>query len=242
MTPGLLAAPHRRLGLRIVAGIVSYLAMLATACFGQANQFWPEVDTYVRLAPQTRLFISEQSTREESNAAEMNLGFHLDVFLKPLRDQRGLRSRSQDESKSRYLLLRIGYHYIAPFSPADKPENRIILEATPRYPLRLGITLADRNRTDLRFTSDGFSWRYRNRAALERTFRWKGYAFDPYVRGEVWYDSAYAKWSRTLIQVGAEFPIRNKISFESYYEHQNNTSKPPNQQLNGMGLILNLHL
>ena len=235
-------APPRRACRRLAACIVLQWVLLAAPGFGQANQLWPEVDTYVRLTPQTRLFISQQSTREESNATQVDVGFHLDLFLKPLRGQQWFRSHPRDESKSRYLLLRVGYHYIAPLGTSDKPENRIMLEATPRYPLRLGFVLADRNRSDLRFTPDGFSWRYRNRAALEKTVHAHDYVFDTYARAEVWYDNSCGRWSRTLVQLGAEFPIREKVSFESYYERQNNTSTRPNQQLNGVGLILNLHL
>jgi hypothetical protein len=103
-----------------------------------------------------------------------------------------------------------------------------------------GITLADRNRVDLRFMQGGFSWRYRNRVAVERTFHIRKYTFDPYLRGEVWYDNLYSKCSRTLLQVGADFPITQRVSLEGYYEHQNNTSTSPNQQLNGVGIVLNL--
>ena len=234
------AAANQRRRRRFVASLVLYLTVLATSAWGQTQQFWPEVDTYVHLNPQARLFFSAQNTREESATSEMDLGAHIDLFLRPLNDKRLLASRPHDEVKSRYLQFRVGYHYIFYPDGSDKPENRIIIEATPRYPVRFGIVLANRNRTDLRFLPGGFAWRYRNRLAVERTFHVHSYRFDPYLRGEVWYDSQYNKWSRTLFQVGAEFPIRKPVSLEGYYEHQNNTSKPPNQQFNGVGLILNL--
>jgi hypothetical protein len=37
------------------------------------------------------------------------------------------------------------------------------------------------------------------------------------------------------------FPIGKHLEFKPYYEHQNNTGKSPNRQLNQLGLILNLY-
>ena len=235
------AANQPRCG-RLVASIALYLAVFATLALAQTQQFWPEVDTYVHLNGQSRLFFSAQSTREESASSEMDLGAHIDFFLKPLRDKHLLASRPSDEAKSRYVQFRIGYHYLFPTEGSGEPENRVILEVTPRYPLLFGVVLANRNRTDLRFLQGGFAWRYRNRLAIEKTFRVHSYSFDPYLRAEVWYDSLYSKWSRTLLQIGSEFPIHKRVGIEGYYERQNNTSTSPNQQVDGIGLILKLHL
>jgi len=217
------------------------LAMFATLAYGQVDEFWPEVDTYVHLNDNARLFFSVQNTREDSAATSTDVGAHLDVFLKPLGGLRLLSSRSSDESKSRLVLFRIGYHHLFARGGSGSPEDRVVVEVVPRYPLRFGVVIADRSRTDLRFTQDGFAWRYRNRISVERAFHIRKYSFDPYLRGEVWYDSLYHKWSRTVLQAGSEFPIARHVSLEGYYEHQNNTSSSPNQQLNGLGAILNLH-
>jgi hypothetical protein len=229
-----------RLCQRVVMMSVVYLALFATALHGQVQQFWPEVDTFVHLNDNSRLMFSVQSTRQESVSSEMDIGAHVDLFVKPLRKARLLTSHSPDVAKSRFVQFRIGYHYLFPYDNAGNSENRIIMEATPRYPMPFGITLADRNRVDLRFAQGGFSWRYRNRVAVERTFHIGKYSFDPYLRGEAWYDSFYSKWSRTLFQFGSDFPITPRVSLEGYYEHQNNTSTSPNQQLNGVGMVLNL--
>jgi hypothetical protein len=42
-------------------------------------------------------------------------------------------------------------------------------------------------------------------------------------------------------RTGYLFPIRKRIEFNTYYEHQNNTGKRPYQQLNQFRLVLNLH-
>ena len=227
----------RRVGVIVVA----YLAVFAMPLCAQTEQLWPEVDTYVHLNDNTRLFFSLQNTREDSAATGTDLGAHLDIFLKPLRKARLLASRSSDESKSRLVLFRIGYHHLFSRGDSGSPENRIIVEAAPRYPLGAGIVVVDRNRADLRFTMDGFTWRYRNRLSVERNFRVRSFSFAPYLRGEVWYDELYSKWSRTLLQVGSEFPINRRVSLECYYEHQNDTSTSPNRPLHGLGYVLQLH-
>jgi Protein of unknown function (DUF2490) len=101
--------------------------------------------------------------------------------------------------------------------------------------------LSDRNRADLDWQNLSFSWRYRNRVEIERTFRIGSYRPAPNVGVEFFYDSRYDKWSDTAIYAGCLFPIGKHLGFEPYYQHQNNTGKSPNSQLNQLGLILNLY-
>jgi hypothetical protein len=44
----------------------------------------------------------------------------------------------------------------------------------------------------------------------------------------------------SAIFVDAIFPFGKHVGVNPYYEHQNNTGKSPNQQLNQLGLMLNL--
>jgi hypothetical protein len=41
--------------------------------------------------------------------------------------------------------------------------------------------------------------------------------------------------------LGAAFPTRQHTEVEIYYEHQNDTGKPPNRQVNALGVALNLY-
>ncbi len=215
------------------------LVVLPPSLLGQTTQAWPEIDAYVKVNPKTRLFITAQLTREEKKSSESDLGVHLDLFRKPIRPSL-LVTRSLDRSKIHVFFFRVGYHFIRPLESGDI-EHRIVTQGTAKHPIRFGITLADRNQTDLRFTKDGFSWRYRNRLSLERTFKIWRISLDSYVRAELWYDRRYRKWSRTVLDVGAEFPINQRMSVESYFELQNNYSAPPNSQLNGVGLVYILY-
>lgn len=99
----------------------------------------------------------------------------------------------------------------------------------------------DRNRADLDWKSGGLTWRYRNRLQAEGPVAVRSYHLTPYVSAEVFYQSKYGKWSDTAIYVGCLFPIGKHSQFDTYYEHQNNTGKSPNHQLNQFGLTLGLY-
>jgi hypothetical protein len=43
------------------------------------------------------------------------------------------------------------------------------------------------------------------------------------------------------VYAGCKFPIRKRFQIDPYYEHENNTGKKPNQQVNALGLILNVY-
>lgn len=220
-------------------GLAVLLVLFSPPAQAQTYQTWPEIDTYVNLNQTLRLYFIATRTKENRKGTDAEIGPNLDFFFKPLfKANKGVIFQP-DPSKSRPLLLRLGYRYLP--STTGPTEHRGVLEATGRYPLKSGFLFSDRNRADLRFINGEFSWRYRNRLTVERTVSILSYHFSPYVRGEVYWDSNYGKWSRTSETVGAAFPIRKHAEIEPYYEHQNDTSKSPNRQINAMGLALNLY-
>jgi hypothetical protein len=115
------------------------------------------------------------------------------------------------------------------------------MEATPRYPLVGGALITDRNRADLRFIEGKFSWRYRNRLTVERTLTSGRIHFTPYARAEAYYDSNYNKFSRVALDAGTIFPVGEHMELEGYYEHQNDTGKSPNRQVNALGAVLTFY-
>ena len=80
-----------------------------------------------------------------------------------------------------------------------------------------------------------------NKLTVEKGVAIKSYNFRPYVSVESFYESQYQKWSTTALYAGSLFPIGKNVQIDAYYEHQNNTGKKPNQQLNQAGLTLNLY-
>ena len=222
----------------VALGLVVALSWLPAQAQTQTYQTWPEIDTYVNLNQNFRLFFIAAQTIE-NHQKDAEIGPNLDFFFKPLfKTNKGVIFQP-DRSKARPFLLRVGYHYLP--STNGYTEQRGVLEATGRYALKSGFLFSVRNRVDLRFITGEFSWRYRNRPSLEKTVSIRSYHFTPYVRGEGYFDGNYGKWSRTAEDLGAAFPIRKHTEIEPYYEHQNDTSKSPNHQVNAFGLSLNLY-
>jgi len=222
-----------------LAGMISLLVLISPPAEAQSYQTWPEISTYVKLNSDVRLYFIATTTRENSKGTSAEIGPNIDFYLKPLLRLEQITIFQLDKSKSRPLLLRLGYRYLP--STDGPAEHRGVLEATGRLPLMTGFLVSDRNRADLRFIDGEFSWRYRNRLTVERTVSILSYHFSPFVRGEVYFDSNYEKWSRTSGTLGAAFPIRQHTEIEIYYEHQNDTSKSPNRQVNALGIALNLY-
>jgi hypothetical protein len=117
----------------------------------------------------------------------------------------------------------------------------MIVAATSNFPLSAGFYVSDRNRADLDWKSGVFTWRYRNKLTVERTFAIRSYHLIPYVAAEPYYESQYSKWSTTSLYAGCLFPVGKHVEFNAYYEHDNNTGKHPNQQVNSAGLALYLY-
>jgi Protein of unknown function (DUF2490) len=206
----------------------------------QTKQFWPELDTYVKINSSMRLFFDASVTREDREGSSAEVGANVDFYLKPPMKWKRFAGFQLDESKSRPLLLRAGYRYLPSLNAPN--EQRIVLEATARFPTKVGILFSDRNRVDLRFIQDSdFSWRYRNRLTVERNFMIHSLRMSPYARVEFYYDSRYSRWSNTATSVGCIFPVGKHVELEPYYEHQNDTGKSPNEQVDAIGFIFSLY-
>ena len=205
----------------------------------QTFQFLPEVDTYFKVNSNVTVYFQAKQTREGGDPTQAELGPSIEFYLKPLIKLKHVTAFDLDDTKKRLLVLDVGYRYLP--SPSSPPENRLRLDLTSHFPLRGGILISDRNRADLDWQSGKFTWRYRNRLTVERWLAIKSYHAGPYVSVEPFYESQYQKWSTTALYAGCLFPIGKHVQFDPYYEHQNNTGKKPNQQLNQFGLILNLY-
>jgi hypothetical protein len=219
--------------------LLAVLALAATARSQTTFQTWPEIDAFYKLSPGVRLSLFASKTREDRQDTDAEIGPNIDFYVKPLRKAKKFVFFQLDDSKSRLMMVRSGYRYMP--STSGSTEHRGILEATARYPLAWGVLVSDRNRVDIRSLEEGFSWRYRNRLTAERDLAIKSYHFAPYLRAEAYFDSRYRKFSRTSETIGVPFPVHRLIEIEPYYEHQNDTSKPPNRQINSFGFVVNLY-
>lgn len=122
-------------------------------------------------------------------------------------------------------MFRAGYHYLSGVGQAS--ENRRILQGTARVAVKWSMELADRNRIDLRWVQgQAFSWRYRNRLTLERSFRVKRARITPYVDGEIIWSSTTNSWNQNLLDLGVTLPFRKWPEFTPYYVGNNQTGSP----------------
>jgi hypothetical protein len=219
------------------------LGFLSVACgvaSAQDTQFLPEVDVYLSLDKSVRVRVQASDTREGGDPSQLTIGPDLELYVKPLVRLKEVTAFDLDDAKSRPLLVSSGYRYLA--TPGSPSTNRLILTATSHFPApKVGLLFTDRNRSDLDWSDGKFKWRYRNKLEIEKPLTVHSYHPAPYFSVEVYYESQYQKWSTTEIEAGCLFPIRKHFELNPYYEHQNNTGKKPNSQLNGVGLTLNMY-
>jgi hypothetical protein len=224
---------RRLLNWALLAGFLSLAAQ------AQESQFLPEVDAHLTLNSTFRAYLQAKDDREGGDPTQLAIGPSLQIYVKPLLKLKKVTSFDLDDSKSRFLVLETGYRAVT--APGAPLENRMIVAATGNFPLQAGFFLSDRNRFDLDWKNGIFNWRYRNKLTVERTFAIHSYHFIPYVAVEPFYETQYHKWSTTSFYAGSLFPVGKHVEFNVYYEHDNNTGKHPNQQVNSAGLALYLY-
>jgi len=216
-----------------------FVLALDLAAAAQTSQFLPEVDAYYTLTPAVRVWLQAKETDEAGAPVTAEFGPSLDFFLKSLPLLSDITAHDNDDSKSRPFVLSIGYRYL-PY-PDSPPTNRMEPVLTLNAPLhKVRVLVSDRNRFDLDWQNGGFTWRYRNRLQLERTWQIRSYHLSPYASAEFYYESQYGKWADTAIYVGCLFPIGKHFELNPYYEHQNETGKSPNTLYDQFGLMLNM--
>jgi hypothetical protein len=205
----------------------------------QNGQFLPEVDAYYKLHDSVRVWFQAKETFEAGAPVTAEFGPSLDFYVRPIDKLLDITTYDNDDSKSRPAIFTIGYRYL-PY-PDSTPTNRLEPVLTLNAPTgRMKVLISDRNRFDLDWNNGVFTWRYRNRLQLQRTWRIRTYHISPYAMAEFFYESQYSKWAETALYAGCDFPIGHHFSLSPYYEHQNQTGKSPNQQYNQFGLILNI--
>jgi hypothetical protein len=206
---------------------------------GQDVQFLPELDAHLKVTPTFRTYVQGKGEREADEQLQFSVGPSVQFYSRPLLKLRDVTLFDLDDMKKRPFVLETGYRYLT--APGEPTTNRMETIATAHYPMRAGFLLVDRNRADLDWKGGAFQWRYRNKVTIQRTFTIGSYHPIPYVAVEPYYVSKYGKWSTTALYAGFLFPLGRHVQFNTYYEHQNNTGKSPNKQVNQVGLALNLY-
>jgi hypothetical protein len=218
-----------------------FMALSGSAAHAQSKQVWPETSTYVKVNDKVRFYFLMTTVKEEKDSTEAEVGPNVDFFIPALKNVKKWSIFPVDESRNQFLTLRMGYRYIFPFTEEGSTEHRGVLELTARHPLVRGAVISDRNRLDIRSIEGTESWRYRNRLTIEREFSIGRFRFNPYARGEIYYDSRYDKISRWALIGGATIPVTRHFEFESYFEHQLDSGGNSNRTVNAVGLVANLY-
>jgi len=214
--------------------IATLLIVAGTFARAQTPEFQPEVDVYLKVNSLTRVYFQAQGDRDEGVPIQSTLGPSVQLYFKPLVKLKKVSEFDLDDSKQRPLVVEAGYRYIT--APNEPTDNRFMPIATSNFPIKGSVLITDRNRADLDWKGGTFKWRYRNKLMLTRTFATGSYHLIPHISAEPYYTSQYAKWSTTELEAGCLFPVGKHVQFDAYYEHENNTGKKPNQQVNYIGL------
>lgn len=226
-------------GARPVEWILFLACIACVAARAQDTQFLPEIDGHLTLNSSFRVYVQAKDDRDGGDPEQFTFGPSLQFYRKPLVRLKDVAVFDLDDVKSRPLVLESGYRIIT--APDTAPENRAIEAVIFHFPLGPRLLLIDKNRADLDWQSGRFTWRYRNKLTMQRTFSIRGFHFIPYIAAEPFYESQYSKWSTTDLYAGSLFPVGKHVQFDCYYEHENNTGKHPNRQEEFVGLALHLY-
>jgi hypothetical protein len=110
-----------------------------------------------------------------------------------------------------------------------------------RTPIKGGILVSHRLRTDLRWLGDDheFSSRLRYRLQVEKEFTAGRWSIVPYANGEAYYDSRYSIVNRSRWIGGASVARWQRFAVETNWTYQHDTRSSVTN-LNALNLILHL--
>lgn len=232
-----------------MGGVAFFVATLLTSAQAQApapleapatpTVFWSQVDTYVGLTHSIDfMMLASGSPGKDESHPEFVLGPNLDIALLNFIPHLKL----TNPERSKYLTFRVGYRYVKNLYGKETAQKNGVLELTPRLPLPLGFEIGDRNRIDLQGLPKQFSWRYRNRLTLARSFQVRKFAFTPYGSVEEFYNCELGEWAQYNWRVGVISRITPKVEVETWFRRTNTIVAPiATVDVVGVKLVLFFH-
>jgi hypothetical protein len=206
------------------------LAIVAGNARAQTTEeFWPELDTWIKLNDATRLLLTTDGTRDRDTGNRVNS--EVAAYI--------------DYRFSDRISFRAGYDYsdTPPTVPGQghSVERRWVLDASYNWKLDEATKLTNRVRTDLRDMDGSFSYRVRDRLKLEHETHIGRRPVTPYGDFEAYYDSRYDTVGRYRLELGATTPLSKDIAIDLYVGRQRDV-QPSDKYANGIGLTLTLYL
>ena len=206
--------------------VVIWVAAAGTALAdAPAKEFWPEIDTWLRLSPAWRLSLFVPITENlDTHYREGNLILQADFGWAASKRTRRLVDDQRAQAMQVWL-IRGGY--LGGKSLDDQggayTEYTGFGELHLRLPLKGGFLLSHRLRADLRWLgqdSHEFSNRWRYRLMLEKEFAAGRASLVPYVNAEAYYDSRYDTVNRVRLIVGDSVAWSPRTALETNVTYQ----------------------
>ena len=222
-----------------LAGVLA-LGVVPAAAQDVTTQFWPEIDTFIRLNESMRIYVPISKTREGANDSGQDgtVGIYLDYYASPIANR--FLPGPANAPRMHRLLLRLGYSYTAA-GDGEPGTNTLNADATWRMTIPWELLLSDRNRFNLNFTGGEFDPIYRNRIQLERHVDLgEKTALNPYVYGEFFYDFDQGDWIKIRATAGIDFQFWERVVPEVYVQRDFNSGS--SGDVNGVGLVLKIYL
>jgi hypothetical protein len=229
----------------VCAAVIVWLAVAgAAAADPPSKEVWPEIDTWLRLSPAWRLSLFVPVSQNlETYYREGNLILQADYAW----GQTTRSTRLLDENRTQTMkawLVRGGY--LGGKSLADDgaeyAEHTAFAELHLRLPLKGGILLSHRFRSDLRWLGDTdaeFSTRLRYRLLAEKEFTAGRGSIVPYVSVEPYFDSRYGTVNRVRAITGASVSWSRWTAIETNVTYQYD-SRSSTKELFALNVILHV--
>lgn len=202
------------------------------------TEFDPSITLAVDLPKRFRFDLyTGQEKSEELGAKKSKIGAGVSFRVKPI-FKRLL--DAADSDKQHLLVWGAIYEYsVAKENEATSLEHKIMLDATLRYDLPNKFLLSNRNRVELRWVNSDFHFRYRNRPAVERSFKLYKRDITPYLAAEAFWDQRYKKWNVFKFSSGVQVPVFRRTVLELFYERQHcNTCATKDTNIFGLNYII----
>ena len=252
MRPRVALAQNMRFGSRCGRLACVVLAVLLGTPAGASaeefsREFWPEVDTWLRLSPAWRLSLFVPiSANVDTEYREGNVILQADYFWGKIPDLFHARLVDEDRAGDMKAMMARG-GVLGGKSLDDEgasySEQTLFMELHVRTPLDRRILLSNRLRTDLRWLGDDadFSTRLRYRLMVEKEFETRLGSLVPYVNVEPYYDSRYGIVNRVRTIGGTSLSWSKRYALEGNVTYQYD-SKSSVTNLLALNLILHLFL
>jgi hypothetical protein len=197
-------------------------------------EFWPETDIWYKLSPSWRLTAFIPITKyNESKYRDLNIYLQADYSWGKTKHL--LLMRLVDDIRAQQIrgwMVRGGYMkgWSLGENAGTYMEDMLFTELHRRTPLKNGLLLSGRFRTDFRWVGQDplFSYRLRARVMLEKEFKAGHGTIVPYINAEPFWDSRYSAINRVRLIGGTTMAWGSRFAYEGNltYQYDDQYSSP----------------